>query len=438
MKNKYKIIIIISLLLAVSAGFLVYYNYFNQKFSKIELERPEIPVWRLNRNISNKNYTHYVDEHDIKKVTQSFNEKYNKYYTKYMEYTAPNGKSVYILAMDKVSDDQIIYAYQILSFYLTSNDNINKDPIANRMADNGAILIMPNGADKDGKTPQEALSIGQNLNQLEVANIGSNWYVNNNYEHRDASFEEIFHMVHDLGVGTSKNPQASSETSKMIADAKNVALPSNKSEWGSKGLWGYKSKKWLNELEKEGSLEQEYVASVIDSYYGLWEQWSEGNGGMWGIYTAKSRAEIKDKDPKGYEVMKWFLSDKINQMMRVDSGFEGTFDLNKNNDLKYTSKSQYLQNVSLSGVKNSNITGNGYDNTFMGNSGTNIIDGGNGYDIIQLRGSIKEYTMSNSGGSDEYLIKDSVDGRDGTIKIKNIELIRATDDDVSVPKAEDY
>lgn len=48
-------------------------------------------------------------------------------------------------------------------------------------------------------------------------------------------------------------------------------------------------------MSREGSLEQEYIVSVIDSYYGLWEPWTEGTGGMWGSYVAKTRYEIAEK-----------------------------------------------------------------------------------------------------------------------------------------------
>ena len=41
------------------------------------------------------------------------------------------------------------------------------------------------------------------------------------------------------------------------------------------GIWPTKRSRrdtsdWIDELRDEGSLTQEYLASVIDSYYGLW------------------------------------------------------------------------------------------------------------------------------------------------------------------------
>ncbi len=51
-----------------------------------------------------------------------------------------------------------------------------------------------NGADGDEATPDKAL-IGQLLYQMELPVTGSKWYIENDYEHIDASYEEIFHMV---------------------------------------------------------------------------------------------------------------------------------------------------------------------------------------------------------------------------------------------------
>lgn len=109
-------------------------------------------------------------------------------------------------------------------------------------------------------------------------------------------------MVHDYGIGKTRYPGAVPEITKNIPDAMSNALPSDKIEWGEKGLWALGFGGMITEWEQEGSLEQEYIVSVIDSYYGLWEPWAEGPSGMWGSYVAKSRDEIAKKDPVGKKV----------------------------------------------------------------------------------------------------------------------------------------
>lgn len=396
-------------------------------FKKVTEEPLEVPSWRASQNITNDKYMKYVDVYDINKDTSSLGGAQSKFYSKYIEYTAPNGKPIRIVAMNTVTDDQMLYAYNLLSFYLKNIEALGKGEVANQMANNNSVLILPNGADKDGKTPAAALALGQNLNQAEIANVGSSWYINNNYEHRDAAFEEIFHMVHDYGIGTSKNKQAAPELSGVIAKGMSTALPSDKSKWGTEGLWGLGSKSWLDELSKEGSLEQEYIASVIDSYYGLWEPWTEGKGGMWGVYVAKTRDEITQKDPNGLAAIESILPSEIEQLMRVDSSFTGDFIMTKNESKPYTFKSQYLKNVSLTGKNDTNLTGNAFDNVLMGNSGTNTIDGGEGEDVYQLRGSLSEYTIEEKAGV--VTVTDSIQNRDGVSVLNNIEILRAVDED---------
>lgn len=425
---KKKLLIGLSLLIIISTIAVI--KIINPGFKKV-IEAPLIvPEWKECQVISNDNYVTYVDEYNIIKDVTPLGGTQSKYYSKYIDYTAPNGNSIRILAMNEITDDQMLYAYDLLSFYLTSTETLDKSDIANQMANDNAILILPNGADKDGKTPMLAMALGQNLNQAEIANIGSKWYMENDFEHRDAAFEEIFHMVHDYGIGTTKNPKASQEVSKAIADAKTNALPADKNDWGTKGLWGLNAKSWLNELSREGSLEQEYIVSVIDSYYGLWEPWTEGTGGMWGSYVAKTRYEIAEKDPDGLKALELFLPEVINRMMRIDTKFVGDFDMNRDDSKPYTYKSQYLKNVYLSGSNDSNILGNDMDNVLMGNSGTNSIDGGLGDDVVQLRGALREYTIETKDG--QTTVTDSVSGRDGINVLVNVEILRAINADYSL------
>ncbi len=377
-------------------------------------------------SFENENYTRYVDETDIVRDTSSLSSNYSKYYDKYIPYFVPNGKAILIVAADKVSDEQMLKAYNILDFYLTNTETYNKEAVANAMADNGAVLNMPNGADGDGSTPDGAL-MGQPLYQMEVPVAGSKWYQENDYEHRDAAYEEIFHMVHDYGIGTTQKPGALPELAQKIKSGMDVALPANQSDWGTKGLWGLESKEWLVELSKEGSLEQEYIVGGIDSFYGLWEAYTESDKGMWGMYVPKNRQAVEEKDPIAYEVITTFLGENLTYMERVAPEFEGTFKMYLDDQEPYTYKSQYLQNARLTGDKNSSLEGNALDNILMGNKGNNKIDGKEGTDVVQFTGKSDEYTITKDG--DTVIVKDTK-GRDGENTLMNIEMLRFTDKDI--------
>jgi hypothetical protein len=370
----------------------------------------------------NANYIQYISVEDIKRETSTLGGVYKKYYTKYVSYETSAG-NINIVAQDKVSDEQMLYAYSLLSFYLESLDNIK---IAEKLAENNAVLVMPNGADGTSKIPDQALR-GQPLYELEVSNIGSVWYINNDYEHRDAAYEEIFHMVHDYGIGTVNNTGVMVDLQKKMYSTTMNALP-EKSKWGLEGLWGLGSREWLLELSKEGSLEQEYFASVLDSYYGLWQAFEEP-GGMWGLYVAKSREDIKEKDKKGYELITSILPSHQTFMARIDPSFEGTFKMSLDENLPYTFKSQYLRDARLIGTKSSGLLGNDENNILMGNAGDNTFDGQGGNDTVQFSGVSTEYSISST--SDSVVVIDN-QGRDGNDLLENIEVLRFTDKDIKI------
>lgn len=133
-------------------------------------------------------------------------------YNRHVAVNAPNGKSIHILIMDRLSDYQIVKAVNVLNHYLTPVDGTkygsadSKRDIANAMANNGAILKLMNYHDE----PQYNDDLdGQPLFEEEIQVEGGEWYVRQGYEeHRDASYEEILHLVHDYGIGVLNSPQS--------------------------------------------------------------------------------------------------------------------------------------------------------------------------------------------------------------------------------------
>jgi len=336
-------------------------------------------------------------------------------FTKYIEIIAPNGKPIPIIAQKGVRDIAVARCRNMLKFYLTDVPNskygTDKSGVANAMANNRAMLMMPEGEHHEGQEPEiEA----QPQFESETPVDGSRWYIRNDWNHRDAAFEEIFHLVHDTGIGTYEKGALPEYQKELKAEA----IASLKD-----GRWGIAVdphvKEWIDELRMEDSLAQEYIASVIDSYYGLWAAFDENPGGMWGIYIAKTREEIKEKDPRGYELVESFLPPMmVGYESLIDPNFKGTFSLQFNKELPYTHKSQYYVDATLTGKRDSNLLGNDADNTFKGNSGDNTIDGGKGNDTVIFQGKKEEYEINGN------LIKDTIKGRDGTDTLLSIEVIK--------------
>ena len=337
--------------------------------------------------------------------------------TRYAEVTAPNGGVIKIFGAPETGDERIRRAHSLLRFFLKdvagSEFGADKSEVANRMATNRAVLVMPAGEHEEGNEPQvDAQPLYANETPVE----GSAWYMENNYEHRDAAFEEIFHLVHDAGIGTYLPGALPDYQQRLEAEAEASLLD---------GRWGiavdpYVSE-WIEELRQEDSLAQEYIASVLDSYYGLWAPWDEADGGMWGVYIAKTRAEIAEKDSEGYALMEAFLPKWLEYEVHRASQLQGDFHMTLDPSKPYTHKSQYLVHVTLTGDNVSNLFGNEQDNTLQGNRAANTLDGGQGWDTVVYCQSRNDYSVSQVG--EEWV----VEGPDGRDVLKNIEIVHFAD-----------
>lgn len=351
----------------------------------------------------------------INELPETSSALYKTTFCKYLGLNTPNGKSIGFYAQQAISDDQLLRAQRILGFYLEG-----KDAVANRMADNSAHMMLLKGADGDIELSENLQ--GQPLYEKEMIVEGSVGYLSTDLgTYRDASFEEILHLMHDYGIGTESQPGADMAFSTQVKKATENAMV--QSLWPSSGV-DADTLKWIEELRHEGSLSQEYLASVLDSYYGLWQAFAEP-GGMWGIYSAKSRADIQSQDPLGYAAMQAFFQPNLTYMARIDSAFSGTFSLQLDNNKTYTYKSQYLTHARLTGSNNSGLLGNALDNQLAGNSGANSLDGAEGTDTVLLQGTFAEYSIQKNTHS--FLIQDSINSRDGSIEIRNIEVLKFKD-----------
>ena len=356
-------------------------------------------------------------EEVIKPLPATEREYINAGFDKYAQIIAPNGKPIKLFAQNDVSAEKLRRAHSLLHFFLTDVPNskfgTDKSEVANKMADNNAILIMPNGAHNESN---ELDLPAQPLYDSETPMEGSRWFMDNDWEHRDAAFEEIFHLVHDTGIGTYLPGAIPEYQELLIAEAEQAIID---------GRWGIPVEpdvtEWITELRAENSLAQEYIASVIDSYYGLWGPFDERAGGMWGIYIAKTRDEIAAKDAQGLTLLEGFLPPTLNYEIKLAQELNETFSLKRVLSLPYTHKSQYMVHVTLTGTNPANISGNSFDNTLRGNSANNILDGDAGTDTVVYCRPKSEYTISNEGST---II---VSGPDGADTLENIEQIHFAD-----------
>ena len=353
-------------------------------------------------------------------IPSNLGKEYSANFNRYTKVVTPNGGKIHIVAQSNLTDEQIVRTRSTLEHFLKnypgSEYGDNKSELANKMAENGAILTLLNGQD-DGNNPVEVN--GQALFENEIQVEGHPWYINQDYNnHRDATYEEILHLVHDYGIGIDGHnsfPGAMPKYQSEIRQAQKNALSTN--------LWGIGADKWINELTDENSLTQEYLAALIDSYYGLWGGWTDSNThGMWGIYVAKTRNEIFLEDPIGGEIMNnKFFHPYLTYNARIDSSFIGIFSLKFDSSKPYTNHSQYLKDITLLGNNDTAVYINQLDNNITGNKGTNT---------VIFNGNSSEYIIDIT--DIETSVTDKVSNRDGINILKGIEKVKFTDQTIQL------
>ncbi|MGD9345510.1 MAG: hypothetical protein PVH84_06580 [Candidatus Aminicenantes bacterium] len=360
-------------------------------------------------------------------------------FVKYTKIYAPNGKPIHILAQGGWTDDQIKKGRNVLEFILTdfpsSEFGNDKSAIANAMADRKATMVFFNTEPDLRKAFRGPLRGAtdlsmQDLRANECPAEGDDDYMN--HVTRDASFEEIWHLVHDYGV-----KQVLPDMVKEMRAANDLAAEKGWQAWPE---------------DEPDEHPNEYVGVLIDNYYDLWTvrpKLYEGRDispedvpagqSHFGRYFAGSRIRMKEHDPAGYALIQKFFPPYLTYTPELPGNFEGAFSLNFDESMAYTYKSQHLVNVTLTGTKNADLVGNAYDNVLTGNAGDNVFTGGGGNDMID--GGKGKDTAVFTGPRSDYFIRihngdstvtDSKTGRDGEDSLRNVEILKFSDETVEI------
>ncbi len=349
-------------------------------------------------------------------------------FSKYTKHVAPNGKPIHILGQSRVSDLQMARAREILRYHLTNAPSTRygreKTAIANRMGDVRATLIY---TDTQARAFAMYDIIGeselalQDLYATESPVEGDYVYLHNEAEPggfftRDASYEEIMHLVHAKGIeGALPGYHAAIEKAEQRAvDA---------------GIYKYGS-----------PAPHEYIISGFDIYFGLWDHDPQGDGTSYGDeYPYHTRAEMMAGDRPLFDLVKEFWPEYLTYNAYIDPSFEGTFMMVHDDAVEYTHKSRFLVEITLTGNKDTNVlgndqsnilTGNEGDNAFIGGAGDDVIAGGAGTDRATFAGVASEYRVESMGST--TTVTDTVDRRDGADELTGVEILVFRDGEVRV------
>jgi hypothetical protein len=354
-------------------------------------------------------------------------------FVRYTKVVAPNGKPINILAQDGWSEARILKARNVLEHILTdvpgTRYGADKSAVANAMADNRATLTLFNTEPdmrRAFRGPLRGVDLGmQDLRSNESPVEGHEDYMA--HRTRDASFEEVLHMVHDYGI-----KPALPEMQLDLIRITDAAM--------ERDLWQGRQ----DDLENEPN---EYFAAIYDNYLDLWTvpptvyegrpiddgRIPEGTS-HFGIYGARGREGLRELDPEGLAILQEFFPPFRTYTPELPPEFTGTFSLELDPNLRYTAKSQHLKDVTLTGDNDSGLLGNGWDNIFTGNNGDNtlrgnggkdLLDGGGGNDTAVFAGDEADYEVVRDG--DVVRVTDKRVGRDGADVLLNIERLAFAD-----------
>jgi hypothetical protein len=352
----------------------------------------------------------------------------NGLFSKYTKHMAPNGKPIHIFAQAGVSDLQVVRAREILKYHLTdapgTQYGFDKSGIANRMADVRATLIYTDTEIKSfAMRPilRDSKLRLQDLYATESPVEGSYEYIHNEGQPgerftRDASYEEIMHLVHDKGL-----EDVLPEYHQEIVEAEKAAVAADIYHYGRLAP-------------------HEYIITGFDIYFGLWEHNPQGDGTSFGDeYPFHTKEEMKEGDRALYDLVEKFWPKYLTYDAYIDPTFEGTFSLVRDENADYTFKSRYLVNIILTGSKDTNVLGNDQDNRLSGNDGNNILIGGKGDDVIvggpgedtaEFSGNQSEYDVTNT--DNKTIVTDKVPDRDGKDELTGIEFLQFKDKKIDV------
>jgi len=228
---------------------------------------------------------------------------------------------------------------------------------------------------------------------------------------RDASYEEIMHLVHGKGI-----EEELPDYHEAIVKAERRAIDADIYHYGDPAP-------------------HEYIITGFDIYFGLWDHNPQGDGTSFGDeYPFHTKEEMRAGDPALYDLVEGFWPEYLTYNAFIDPSFEGTFVIEYDQNLEYTLKSRYLVNVTLTGDSDTGILGNDQSNRLTGNDGNNRITGGPGDDVIVggegidtavYSGDKSEYRIEKGEGT--MVVSDTVEGRDGADELTGIETLAFRD-----------
>ncbi len=179
-----------------------------------------------------------------------------------------------------------------------------------------------------------------------------------------------------------------------------------------------------------------FLLLAMDTHAGIWGHDPNGDGsaGSAGFYAYGSREDMGSGDPATLAWIERFFATGHDFEAILPADFTGNFDGLRRSATPYTSRSQHLRNLRLTGANTAELFGAPYSSTLVGNDGNNNLKGragddalfgGAGFDTAVFSGPRANYTVTFDGAT--VIVEDVFGGHDGIDTVVGCERLQFTD-----------
>ena len=302
---------------------------------------PTLPVF----DISSSNFGIIDLPDDSDQIFQNVFDRYSHILT-------PSGDVIQILAQNEISDESMLHVRGILKSYLNNKSGSfwgdDKTNISNAIAStNSLIFILNDPGMVDNIDFQNLINSGVSGDIIAAEEIiieGDTNYINNST--LDKTYQKLFQFIFEYGIQYVMPSFLSSIDSAMVhAISNEIYFPLSELSFNQQRL--------------------RYATLGLEIYYGHWAHNNENELVGNSEYIYNNRDTLEDGDPLLYAIIDGFFEENLSCKVHLNQSFSDTFRLNFDTNFTYTNKSQYINNVNLSGTEGSSIFANHNDNSIL-------------------------------------------------------------------------
>lgn len=370
-----------------------------------------------------------LDEDGIVPLDVTVDERFRDVFDVYAPLELPQGR-IHLLAQAGVEDAVIRRVQAILEQHLTDlPGGASKADVVQAMVNRGALLgLFLDDAATESSNPAVA-AVATDLATSFVSLPANRVVLEGTEEYMqalpalDLTFGATAQLVHQAGISVAR-PALAAQLDSFAAAAISAGefTPSASTV--------------------EGLETGAFLAMVMDVHAGVHGHDAGGDGiarAGDASYVFHSRNALAAGAPGVKTWLDDFFGEEHTFQVELPADFTGTFDGLRRSANPYTSRSQYLRKIRLTGTNTAEIfaapgdtilEGNSGNNNFKGRAGDDVIRGGGGFDTAVFNGPMADYEIRFEG--DAIIVDDVFGGHEGTDTVYDVDRLQFSDQGINL------